>query len=280
MTSRAAIMLLAFALGCGDDADAAAVRVGMGGPPMVGTEQGGIAFPGAACVVAVPDQWPTDSAGACAALPGTPNYLWEARRESFSDSTNPTTITDYGSAGVTMTQGTASARGTFHSSGGAGDRAYFSFDGGDYWQTAADGPSLSQPNVFALVVYTATTGNVSALDSHDNSPRSMIGPNNTGGWRLLTTSTTLTAASTVVNGEWELIVGTTNGVSSTIRINGVQVTSGDAGAGAYAAGTLGANFSATQFLTGGVALAVVYDTAPDIPTLEAAIKGCYGGFPQ
>ena len=235
-----------------------------------------------ACGDGCPVQWPTDPApGACPDLPGSPSHIWEARRESFSDGSNPTSLTDYGTIGTTLTQGTAGSRGTYRASGGPGNRPFFSLDGGDFWKSAAEATNLAQPNTFVLVISTNSTGAFTFLDSFDSSPRTRIGTASVNApWQLQSASTVLAANNTVVGGQWELIVGTTNGASSSLRISGIEMATGDAGSAAYGAGTLGANFSGASGLNGGVALAAIYDTPPDIAALEAAIEDCYGSFPQ
>lgn len=248
------------------------------GPNPVGPWHG----PGTApCTDTCPAQWATDSFPSCTALPGSPSYLWEARRESFNDGDAVGTMSDFGSVGVDLVQGTAGAKPTFHDAGGPGDRPYFSFDGGDYVKSSAEGTSLAQPNLVAMVIYTATTGNYTMLDGFDANPRTRIGTVSTSApWQIQTSATTLSANNTVVNGQWELVVGYTNGASSYLRISGLELATGDAGAHAYAPGTIGCNYTGASCFTGGVALAVVYDTAPDVNALEAAIEDCYGSFPQ
>lgn len=229
-----------------------------------------------------PAQWPTDSFPAsCPSLPGTPSHVWEARRESMTDGDAVATMTDFGAVGTNLVQATSTAKPTYHASGGPGDQPYFSFDGGDSVKSAAEGTSLAQPNLIAIVAEANTTAAEILLDSFDSSPRTLVWETSVNSsWRVQTSATALPANTTVINGRWELITATTNGASSELRVSGPAYATGDAGSAAFAAGTMGCNISAANCLNGGIALAVVYDTPPDIPTLEAAIESCYGALPQ
>ncbi|MEK9810513.1 MAG: hypothetical protein VW362_08695, partial [Candidatus Nanopelagicales bacterium] len=233
------------------------------------------------CVGGCPAEWDQDSFGACTSLPGTPEHVWEARRESFNDGDAVGTMTDYGANATDLVQATAGNKPTYRSSGGPGNRPYFSFDGADYVKSAAEGTNLAQPNLVVLVVQTNTTAAITVTDGFDSNPRTRIGLTSTNApWQLQTSATTLSANNTVTNGQWEVFIGTINGASSTLRLSGFDRATGDAGAHAYAPGTVGCNFSGAACLNGGIALFAVYDTPPDIPTLEAAIEDCYGEFPQ
>jgi hypothetical protein len=156
-------------------------------------------------------------------------------------------ITDEGSAAKHLLQATAGFQPLYKTGGGL---HWLEFDGTDDRMTVSVASATAQPyTVVAAVLFenaAGSNGNVYA----DGSTASRMGSQNANNYRIF--AGTANVAGGTRNAAAHVMFGFFNGASSTLKIDGVQVATGDPGSGASGATTIFMGSTATpdQFLDG------------------------------
>jgi hypothetical protein len=159
-----------------------------------------------------------------------------------------------------LAQSTTSAKPTLQTSERNG-RNTVRFDGGD-WLTKSYGVTLTQPfAVFVVVIQPSGNGNI--YDGTAVTDRVVLNSTNPDVW-----AGSAVPGVATMKPAWNVYTAIYNTTSSSLRTNGLQTASGNAGTRNMAGFTVGASFAGSTGLTGDIAEIIVIDPLPDTTTIE------------
>jgi hypothetical protein len=148
-------------------------------------------------------------------------------------------INDKSGNGNHLTQATASARPTYKTGG------YLLFDGGDYMTVAT--AAVSQPiTMAAAVLITNTSGDVGNV--YDGNQRLLMGAAGSNDYRLYAGTSSITGGTR--NAAAHTMIGLANGASSSLKVDGVSIATGNPGASQLDDIYLGAEGTPSQLFIG------------------------------
>lgn len=175
-----------------------------------------------------------------------------------------------------VTQGTVSKQPT-RVAAVLNSKAVVRFDGTDDSLARTFGAALTQPTTVLIVAKTAVVEEAYLLDGSTSSNRHAV-------FFAPTTSRWSYSAGTSVNSAtasdtaFHVVAAIFNGTASTLRVDGVEVSSSTPGTGTMAGITLGNNQAETLPLQGDIAEVLVYNTAlslRDMKQMEAYMAARY-----
>lgn len=212
----------------------------------------------------------------------TPVLHYAARLESYANNDPVTSMTDNGSTGDDISQGTGAAQPTFKSSG-PGGQPYLSFDGGDFLEsTSAITLNLTTFSICCVVNAGAALTNETAIADDATTSRAIFSTASYA-WTTnfgVTVNNGTSAINTWVMGCSRITAGAGG---DDYWIDGVQVSTTDNGANDLDRARLGTNSAGANYRTGAIAECAVFDSAAlDVDLLEAEWESaeCYGNnFP-
>lgn len=189
-----------------------------------------------------------------ATIPATSEFdIFQAWKDELSDSGQVLTQSDPDKSGILG----------FETSTPIGN-----FDGvDDFLKSALLGSPLSQPTtIFAVAKNTDTLGsNRQIISGQTDLTRQVV--YNDGGNDSIYAGSVLGAAGTVE--EWHVWTAIFDGASSILRIDGVQVAAGNAGAQGLDGFVLGSNFDSTgNFWAGAIIALCVLNEIPSLDNIE------------